>query len=291
MADVNERGRGQMILVTGLTLAVILVALALVLNTAIYTENLATRSDDPGASEALRYFESADHDVGEGLDRTSSQDELETFVTEWDRSTGREGARDGVRTSVTLDEGSVVTGTRVYDTDETTTLPGDDADEEFLEGSRIRGFRVTANLDAGESFTVRFDGDGAGTTVEGVDASTVRVSTDEESCEVAVSETGTVTVDFSARTVTGDGDPRGCSALDYTTDFGGTYDLEFENTGVPGTFEFVTDSEVGYEPDEDGEDTVQVEESVYSATVEATYDDGHVSASRDIRVAPREVGA
>lgn len=40
------RSRGQMLIITGLLLAVLLVGLATVLNGAIYTENLASRSDD-----------------------------------------------------------------------------------------------------------------------------------------------------------------------------------------------------------------------------------------------------
>ncbi|ADJ15565.1 DUF7261 family protein [Halalkalicoccus jeotgali] len=47
--------RGQLILVTGLTIAVVLVALVVLLNTVIYTENLATRGVDAGGADALEY--------------------------------------------------------------------------------------------------------------------------------------------------------------------------------------------------------------------------------------------
>lgn len=47
--------RGQLLLVTGFAIAVAIVALVLLLNTAIYTQNLATRSVDTGASDALAY--------------------------------------------------------------------------------------------------------------------------------------------------------------------------------------------------------------------------------------------
>jgi len=53
-ADGEERSRGQIILVTGFALAVAFVGLALVLNSVIYTENLATRSEAAKASDAAK---------------------------------------------------------------------------------------------------------------------------------------------------------------------------------------------------------------------------------------------
>ncbi|MFW5900746.1 MAG: DUF7261 family protein, partial [Halodesulfurarchaeum sp.] len=43
-----DRSRGQIILLAGFALAIIFVSLALILNTAIFTENLATRETDDG---------------------------------------------------------------------------------------------------------------------------------------------------------------------------------------------------------------------------------------------------
>lgn len=56
MAPVRRsRDRGQLLLVAGLTVAVILVVLVLLLNTVIYTENLATRGIDSGAGDGVEY--------------------------------------------------------------------------------------------------------------------------------------------------------------------------------------------------------------------------------------------
>ncbi|MCL7418278.1 MAG: hypothetical protein M8354_10625, partial [Halalkalicoccus sp.] len=67
MAPLNrpEPDRGQLILVTGVTIAVILVALVVLLNTVIYTENLATRGIDSGADDALEYRATVVGSVGE----------------------------------------------------------------------------------------------------------------------------------------------------------------------------------------------------------------------------------
>jgi hypothetical protein len=54
MADVAG-DRGQLILVTGLLIAVAIVGLVVLLNTAIYTENLASRGADQSGREAIEY--------------------------------------------------------------------------------------------------------------------------------------------------------------------------------------------------------------------------------------------
>jgi hypothetical protein len=56
MADlVGRSDRGQLVLVTGLAIAVALLALILLLNTAIYTQNLATRDADIGDDDVIEY--------------------------------------------------------------------------------------------------------------------------------------------------------------------------------------------------------------------------------------------
>lgn len=70
MAPVSRsRDRGQLILVAGLTVAVILVMLVLLLNTVIYTENLATRGIDSGAGDALEYRATVVGSVAELIER------------------------------------------------------------------------------------------------------------------------------------------------------------------------------------------------------------------------------
>lgn len=54
MEDVSH-DRGQLILITGLVIAVVLVGTVMILNTAIYTENLATRDTGDDTSEAIEF--------------------------------------------------------------------------------------------------------------------------------------------------------------------------------------------------------------------------------------------
>lgn len=74
MASVSRpRDRGQLILVTGLTIAVILVMLVLLLNTVIYTENLATRGIDSGGGDAVEYRATVVGSVGELIERENER--------------------------------------------------------------------------------------------------------------------------------------------------------------------------------------------------------------------------
>ena len=82
MADVSRlrrSDRAQFILVSGLLIAVVLVALVLLLNATIYTENVATRGVDSGANDALQYQETVTVGIA-GL----VEEENERNHTEWE---------------------------------------------------------------------------------------------------------------------------------------------------------------------------------------------------------------
>lgn len=74
MADVRSgdgtypgTGRAQMLVVGGLALAVTIVALGLILNLAIFTENLTTRDVNQGAADATEYQETSVESVARAL--------------------------------------------------------------------------------------------------------------------------------------------------------------------------------------------------------------------------------
>jgi len=73
MADVN-RDRGQLIILTGLIVAVTMVAMVLLLNTAIYTENLASRGADQSGREAVEYRATVVDGVGELIDEENGRE-------------------------------------------------------------------------------------------------------------------------------------------------------------------------------------------------------------------------
>lgn len=82
----NRRDRGQLILITGLVIAVLLVAMVLILNSAIYTENVATRGVDKGGNDAIDFRNT----VVEGAEE----------IIEKENNGGDEGLEDRVNTSI-----------------------------------------------------------------------------------------------------------------------------------------------------------------------------------------------
>lgn len=123
MADVDE-DRGQLILITALGMAILLVSLALVVNTAIYTENLATRSSKTaGGTQAIQYQESTEAGLGDLViyvnyhDNTSFDavyGNLSTGVTDWNRNAGKHFSTSGVAVNLSLSDSR--NGTRIEQT-------------------------------------------------------------------------------------------------------------------------------------------------------------------------------
>jgi hypothetical protein len=84
MADLRptpKRGddeRGQLLLIAAFIIAVSFVVLALVVNSAIFTENLATRDDVAGSGEALEYRHEVSQTVGEVLTAINQNNSIDT---------------------------------------------------------------------------------------------------------------------------------------------------------------------------------------------------------------------
>ena len=86
MADVSIEvnfgsERGQLLLIAALAVAVILVGVALLLNAAIFTENIATRETGADGREATNIREATVADIGELIERENER-ENETDVTD-----------------------------------------------------------------------------------------------------------------------------------------------------------------------------------------------------------------
>lgn len=78
MADVT-RDRAQLILVSGLLIAITLLVLVLLLNTVIYTGNVATRGIDSDASEAIDYQRMLDAELGAYFEAENAHNDAETW--------------------------------------------------------------------------------------------------------------------------------------------------------------------------------------------------------------------
>lgn len=122
----NSNERGQMILIGGLVLALVLVSLALIVNSIIFTENLATRgatgdtqqagmSHRPvvsGTAGAITYVNTHHNASNDTLTRN-----LTAMLEDWNAMRARHYTTNGVHTDIRLE--TPHNGTQIMQTDDT----------------------------------------------------------------------------------------------------------------------------------------------------------------------------
>ncbi|AUV81506.1 hypothetical protein C2R22_07435 [Salinigranum rubrum] len=150
--------RGQLFLVGALSLAVLFVGFALLLNTAIYTENLATRNTDPGTDPSISYRAAAEDAARElmirenrnGTDPTWDENTqwYESSVEAWSDSAGLHAARRARVASVAVDS---TNGTRFQQTNASRNLTNRNYAADWTLGnnpSAVRDASLTINADS-----------------------------------------------------------------------------------------------------------------------------------------------
>ncbi|WP_232688314.1 DUF7261 family protein [Halobacterium zhouii] len=185
----SRDGRGQLILVAGFGLAVAFVALALVLNTVVFTENLATRNHDR-TDEALAFEGAVEQGVGgivsevndnESATYVSLQAELNASIPQWsDNATLLSAARGSLRNGSLA---GVENGTRLARPSTGKLATGDLA----VDVSETRRFQLFVTPESATGVTVEVAGD------DDLWSVTVSNSTENPSwTDVVVSQNGDV---------------------------------------------------------------------------------------------------
>ncbi|WP_436932269.1 DUF7261 family protein [Halosimplex halobium] len=289
------RDRAQLILVGAFALAVIFVALALVMNAAIYTENLATRSESAGTADA-HAFERATTTAAEKAFRyahevnasdPSDHAALERNVTQamhaYHNVTRTQQATGGQLVDVTV--ASTPAGANITETNTVFESPGGAPDWTVASDvTGTRSFRLDVEDWNGgpddELWVVAGDANDWYLNVS-YDGSEWEVGVNESETYTACTTTGAsdVEIDFSEGTVGGDE----CAALNLG-DLGGSYDLKIRNGSVAdGDYTVIVDGDPGT-----GLTTAEYDEVLYAMTVDLTYRTPELQYRTTIRVAPGE---
>lgn len=310
MADVGPdfdgtSDRGQLLLVTALALAVLLVTVALLLNTAIFTENVATRDTTADGREAIELRAEAVEGVGTLIEtetRAGGGDpaDVEAAVDAMGPLVDREHARHGAIATLSRN-GSATAGRllRWSDAGSPRAFADHGTRWTFADGlGSARGFRLTvdpstladttAAASDADAIGIRFisstgtnttqylyvDGSGSLSVAEAVDG-----STPTEQCSIEYN--GTTTVDFTASRLSTEGAATDC--------FRGLWpptapdEIEFVNVGgEDGTAEVTVDSWGSTTGD------VTDDPAVYSVTVDIGYRSQELAFDTTVRVAPGE---
>lgn len=258
--------RGQLIIVAAIGLAVTLVALALILNSAIYTQNVASRNLDSGAEDAVTVRSDVSDGLGgvmNGVNRQPPRDyatldsEFKSAAETWSHDAASHGALRGQ--SVRVTGTTTYDGVRVVDDDSTSTFQpfGSSATDWVVAPDvRARAFTITAHgfastdsqstvestLDGSDNndyFYVDVDG-GQWQMAVYDDGGTTKVTVyDGSPATTCSADAGTpVTVDIGAGTVNG----MPCPAMSSISDQKDPYTIEYENGDeITGTYELTVD--------------------------------------------------
>ena len=323
MADVNvrppdgrrlrEADRGQLLIVAGLVMAVSLVALVVLLNATIYSENLATRGVEGTDREAADVRANVVGNVEELIDATNRAEptvaasDLVDDVDALERRMSRSHAERGATIHLDTDESRVTSGTYVTTDGNATSLANEtDATGYTFAGGidRTRGFtldldrieNMTAASATDEAFHVAFHGSALSesqeiyvyrnvTTEEVVVANATGGGEPTVRCSIAAAPDDEIRLDLTGERIEG----TACigvwpTALLAPSD---SYTIDFENADAANGTATATVRSQGTGTDPDA-DHAGVSPAVYDATIDLRYRTADFRFETSVRVAPGE---
>jgi hypothetical protein len=315
LAPTDTERRGQILLVTGFALAVVFVGLALVFNSVIYTENLATRSESTTTSDPVIHKQSLE----------AGTERIIEYVNEYNATNA--SGYDPVAKNVTwafenmtavmidqqLEDGQVVDDS-IRDFENGTLVQQTNASRNFtsatnatnwtpINGSAngVRGmeFNVT-EIHSGTAFNVTAeDGDGDEWEMKVRSGDAIQVETPSGTTTECGPPSGATPfrINVSAGTVAdGSGGTESCSELSFEG-LGTVEAVEFNHSdNANGSYSFIVNktrsnvdtSGVDYGPNSR---FPRIDPAIWGVTVEVDYESDVLEYVTDFRVVPGEADA
>jgi hypothetical protein len=309
----GDRGdRAQILIVSAFALGVLFVALALILNSAIFTENLASRGETTGGENVVTYQRSLEDGVGEVLtyenenitsslaSRATIESRVTTGANDLGRVLTRRSAKDGATSTLTV-SGST-DGTLVRQTNNSRSFTdATDADDWLLATGvdNTRAFRLNVTRGKlqpctrfGDCFNLTVTDGSDEWTMSINDSSGVTVAVEDPAGATAMCDpvpSSNVVVDVTAGTVNG----TNCPALNFADAPSTNYAIEYENgTQIGGTYSLVVDNSsltglLSYSGDPTTGEPAATP-ALYDVTVAYDFQSATVNYSSAVRVAPGE---
>lgn len=311
-ADHPDRERGQLVLLSGLLLATSLVALVLILNSAIYTENLATRNDGAPATDAIEYRENARQGVAGSIEHVNRHarsrnkgnhtDALDESIASWTNRSLQHVALDGHAANVTLNRSTAIEwGTRI----------GQNADRNFTNANGDPSWEVVGNVSNAVRFRMNVTNESLNGQTNSPFIFWINNSTESHEISVYRSGSSTITVDG------GDGFPcsvsgpraeidllnatienattqRGCQALKFVDSFD-SYQVEYQNAdNVSGVYELSTEGDptqlTGNTNNYSVSSNPYITWAIREATVDVVYESPSLRYESNVTVEPHDPG-
>lgn len=320
MADVSQKDRGQLLLVGALTLAVTLVALAVLLNAAIYTGNVATRDAGPGSDEAIEFKLEAsvmvhstmnDLNARENESYANLRQNFTATVSDWETAM-RTHSSSSLAAATVENFSDPTSGTTVRQQEPRNfTSANRGANWTVANDSTVRAFRMNISQDSLASpddivngfvgddsptyYSVEFDDNttsytaqvratnGSEAIVRVLDSSGSQVESD---CQVTPDDDW-LWINITSAHVGGED----CPALEQLFDgLGDRYTISYANSeNVNGTYSLVVDRPLDQlETGAATDGTPTATQALYSAEFRLTYRSADVQYESDLRIAPGE---
>ena len=303
---------GQIMLIAALTLGVTFVALALILNSAIFTENLASRGETTDADGVIVYHGDLQRGVGavvyeenrnaSGASHADVLTRIKTGVGDVNTITLRRKARQGVIANVAV--ASTANGSRIFQTNASRNFTDDSGTENWTVANDVdRARAVSLTVDSstlpstctllGDCFIVSFSDGSSDWNVSivrsGIDEIAVEVDNETGLTQTCGPVTGeSVEMDLTAGTVGG----VVCRPLDFGDAPSGTFDIEFYNANeVHGTYSMIVDDPtIAQSPPVNlsGSGDPSVTPALYNLTLRYHYQTAVLNATNNVTITPEE---
>ncbi|MFB6078077.1 MAG: hypothetical protein ABEJ80_03755 [Halarchaeum sp.] len=287
--------RGQLLLVAGLGIAVAFVALALIVNSAVFAQTLATRPTPDGA-DALGYEHAVSDGVGGALAAANYESydgdlagALNASVDDWSRLSGTQQAAYGTVARVSLR--NTTTGSQVRQSSfrRLTNASGSGTWTAATGVTGTRRFRLNVS-DLTGTVTVRANGASDWSADLSESGGDVVLDTTTGTCRAPAGDY--VTVDLTRGAV----GANACANATFPGAVSGPYDIEVANGGAAtATYGFVVDvPRSGMPTDQYSGDTgtsPYVVPALYDATLALNYSAPRVSVDAPLTVAPNAPAA
>lgn len=302
------RSRGQIILIAALGIAVTLVALAMITNTVIYTENLATR-DTVSGQEAVAFQQSMESGASgllalanryNATNHTTIRSQFEADVESLRNGTEIVSASIGDLSTVSVIE--TTNGARIAQNLSRNFTDATGAEDWTLaaEIEQTRRFQMNvtaASLNESDPFTVNVTNDSDEWSAEiaenGTDVDVSISNGTTTSCSVEPDETGSVVVDLSEGRIAGDQ----CELPVFASDLSGPYTISFENgSNASGRYVLFVDREPTAIEDDLANDpynapTVEgpsLQPAIYDATLRVSVQQPDLTYESNVTLVPSE---
>lgn len=319
-----DSDRGQMFLILAVSIAALLVALSVVLNSAMYAGNIATRGDnhdtDGAADYQTRSVEEARRLMGYTNTHNNSnygslRSGIRASISEWSDTAGNHAITEATGAHISVK--STNNGTLVYQNNDSrkfTNVAGVSSWELVPGTSNIRQTNLNVSrpslVDPGGNdstvsdlvnesvFAVKFDDGGGEWRVfvyqDGVDEVVVKIADDtgglSPACQATAGSNGYAKINISNGSVGG----QPCSHLDFIGGLSGSFDIHFERGhNAVGQYEIVAEQKIGTVDDGDfapvgSSDNPLVNHILYSVHVDVIYVTPTLQYETKIRLAPGE---